>query len=466
VNWLRVHDVVFALTFLAAAAHLGVVAVGAQVRERQRLVEALEPDPVALAADRAALDAAMADLSPGEGDGPDVVLIVVDGLRADALTPEVAPSLTAFAAGARRYTDVLAATPDAASGRASLLSGQHVARHGFFRNRRGSLPPRPPEVPALQERLSDAGWRTVGLAGDALRRTAGWHFERGFDVFLGDGLEASKDGLPYLRADRLTDLALAAAEATAGGPRFLWVEYLDPCVPWVAWSPWIDSPMDLVTYALWWPGRKKTGWLRRVREVMNNQRVLSPETRASWREVYEAEVSLADQEIGRLLEGLAERGIDEQDWIVVVGLMGQALSEHQLVGEGRDVYQTELAVPLLVRGPGVAAGADAAPLQTTDIAGMVLAGLGLEPPAPPQALRVAEVYNAPPAELRSAYGLRLKRERRAFIDGDHKLILDSAGPSEAYDLAADPDELTRVEDADWIEPLRERAGEWLADAPE
>ncbi len=464
----RLHDIGFFVVAALCAGFLLGVSRGAQVREHRKIVAAWEPEEAAYAADRGVLEAAMEGISGGGAELPDVVLIAVDGLRADAvgvLEPgglRATPAIDGFARGAGLVGRLQAPSSEPAPSRASLLTGRYPVEHGVRRDSRGVLARRLPEdLPTLAERLSGAGYRAVGISGASVGAGA-WHLRRGFDAFVGGGLSPGAFALGYARADRVTELALAAAEALGDGGRFLWVEYRDPAVPWVAWEDAIADPMGLVHYALWWPGKRKGGWTKRRRLVLGRSDAVQDSTRETWRAAYTADVKLMDREIGRLLEGLAQRGIGEGDWVILVGAHGMYLGEHALLGEGLDVYQEGVEVPLIARGPA----ALSAPVDATGLADALLAALGLEPLVSSEergGLAVSEVSYAPALDLRASYGGRFQRVRRAFRDGEHLLLLDDRGQIEAFDLGADPGQRQPLSEAEWIEPLRHRAERWLSD---
>ena len=60
-----------------------------------------------------------------------------------------------------------------------------------------------------------------------------------------------------------------------------------------------------------------------------------------------------DREIGRLVDGLAERGMLEDCLIIVTADHGETFWEHgDFWNHGLSVYQTTVRVPLLLRLPG------------------------------------------------------------------------------------------------------------------
>ena len=72
---------------------------------------------------------------------------------------------------------------------------------------------------------------------------------------------------------------------------------------------------------------------------------------------YYGMVAQLDHAIGRVLDVLDERGLADDTLVIVTSDHGEFLGEHQLIFKGPFGYDSLLRVPLLVRGPGVDAGA-------------------------------------------------------------------------------------------------------------
>src|SRR5262249_56281901 len=71
---------------------------------------------------------------------------------------------------------------------------------------------------------------------------------------------------------------------------------------------------------------------------------------------YDGALAYVDQQIGRLLEGLAGSRPGRERLVVVVGDHGESLGEHDEVSHGILAYDATLHVPLVVAGPGFPAG--------------------------------------------------------------------------------------------------------------
>src|SRR6185295_17879839 len=168
--------------------------------------------------------------------GPNVLLIVVDTLRADRLTSRTMPALDRFAQGALRCSHAESPRAKTTPAVASLLTGLYPHDHGA----RDLTTPLPEPVPTLAEAFQRAGWTTAAIVGNFVLRHDFTRLSRGFDTWVDDLPDASgvpPDDVPQRRARSLTDGALvalglqpppAAPAAEPGRPWFLYLHYMDP----------------------------------------------------------------------------------------------------------------------------------------------------------------------------------------------------------------------------------------------
>jgi arylsulfatase A-like enzyme len=186
----------------------------------------------------------------------------------------------------------------------------------------------------------------------------------------------------------------------------------------------------------------------------------------AWSEGYDSELRFLDEHLGRLLEGLAAHGVDDEDYVVILSDHGEYLGEHNILGHNKDIYEEGIAIPLLVRGPEIGAGHDSKLIQTVDVPKLILEQLGL--PLLPNMestgdFQVAELYWSLPKNLTNkAMKERFNRVRRAYIDDDRKLIVGSDESEERYDLGRDPSELQDLQPDIWGGSLLELRQEWLS----
>lgn len=322
---------------------------------------------------------------------PVVLMISLDTTRADALSAyaDVAgwglelpatdrpaprtPHLDALAQRGARFQWALSQTPTTLSSHSSVFSGQDPHQHRVPRN--GF--PIPADVPLLTERFAAAGWDTLGVVGASVL-SAEMGLNRGFSHY-DDAVSLQVRRRYEDHADRVTDRALAAVtdHHSAGRPLFLFVHYFD------AHSPWDSAPAALRAEALpqGYQGAidGSSGSLDTLITLSRAGRLGQADRRAA-RALYLSEVAWVDQEVGRLLQGLDDRGLLDQALIVTFGDHGETLDElpGRAYGHGLDVELFDLHVPLIFAGPGVPVGlTDGRLVRLQDIGSTLLPLAGL-----------------------------------------------------------------------------------------
>jgi arylsulfatase A-like enzyme len=178
-----------------------------------------------------------------------------------------------------------------------------------------------------------------------------------------------------------------------------------------------------------------------------------------------------DEGIGQIIDTLAAQGELDNTYIVFTSDNGYHLGQHRALDGKFDIYEEDIRVPLIIRGPGVQAGVtveqmavniDLAPTMarwggaTPD---RVMDGQSLTPLLRPDAASqnwrkdfLVELYrHLPPAQN----GDVIKALRT-----EHEIYAEyQSGPRELYDLSADPYQLQNVyasADADHLSELSQR----------
>jgi arylsulfatase A-like enzyme len=232
--------------------------------------------------------------------------------------------------------------------------------------------------------------------------------------------------------------------AERDGPFFLFVNYMDahnpylPPAPYDTMFPGKDPGFTSVRYGrLMWEMNKKglEKISRRDREHITSQ--------------YDGAIAYEDAEIARLLARLEELGLWDRTLIVITSDHGEALGDRFLVNHGVSVYQDQVGVPLIVKYPGQTEGRTVdAWTNSVDVLPTVLAAAELPVPDGLPGRDLSAVGGDPSAADRSVVAesfptgaqARFHRMERALYAGDHKLIVNTEGKQELYDLSADPDE--------------------------
>lgn len=269
---------------------------------------------------------------------PSIVLITLEGLRADAVGALAAktadpasegsatPSLDRFAAEADWVGRGVASSGWAAPAGASIFTGLDPWKHQVLVP---SAPGLRPELVTLPEALAALGYRTTGFAGGPwLGATQG--YRQGFDVLR-----------PLRRRGRAVRGQLRDVERERD---FLWIHLPHPCPPWQR-RDWLlddqEARLDLPREVL----------PEELEVYLDPDVQPGPAELERLRALYRNNVAWADVHLGRFLEALRESGHWEQTLVVVTSTHGEELGEEGRVGEGGSLARTLLEVPLVVKLP-------------------------------------------------------------------------------------------------------------------
>ena len=285
-------------------------------------------------------------VSVGCGDGsvtpadrPNVLLVVIDTLRADHLHLYGYPRRTSDHIDALGATGWVFERHIASSGQTvpstlSLLLSMHPAEHGFLHLGYGHFAKNRPRYREgllfLAEVFAAAGYRTGGFVGNPfLQRENG--FAQGFERFVysdASGEMLTKESLVWL------------SERDPGSrPFFAYLHYFD-----------VHSPYDP-------PGEYHDRFERPADGRYVHRNGPAPETNEADLlasvALYDGEIAYVDDQIGGLLAALERMGERENTMIVVTSDHGEEFLDHGGLGHGTSVYGELVWVPLIVAGPGI-----------------------------------------------------------------------------------------------------------------
>ncbi|MBN1334974.1 MAG: sulfatase [Deltaproteobacteria bacterium] len=318
----------------------------------------------------------LAACTPPPPPRPDIVLFVVDALRADALPAwgydrPSAPHLDDLAARGVVFERAFSHSSWTLPAFASLLTGRLPSEHGAVRDpadrlRFGRLDP---DLPTLATLLYDAGWRTAAWVNNVFLAPE-FALGRGFDTWDYEGAV----GFQERSGTATVDAALAWLDA-GSGPAFLLVHVMEPHLPYLA-SPvrgrFAGPPPA--------PFSLPFGDAEILDAIQGRTRVPDDAGRAWIRATYDEEVLDADRALGRLLDGLAARGRLEGTVVAFTADHGEEFWDHGGFEHGHTLYGELLHVPLVLAGPGLGAGRVAVPVQHADLFRTLLALAGVSPP--------------------------------------------------------------------------------------
>ena len=451
------------LLYLAACAALvGVLAILA----RRALRRASRPAGlwmVAALAPWLGLELGLALWSQGGGakSRPDVMVLLVDALRADHVgaygyARATTPAIDRLAADAVVFEQAVAQSTFTKTSIASLFTGLNPYRHGVYWGSQRETPSRvtsdilPSRLTTLAEVLRDHGYLTAAWVQNShLRAFMG--FAQGFVSYF------DQQGPVERIAGRVERfLGLAGRRE----PFFIYAHFIDlhdPYRPPPPYDAMFGDPSQVNAYA----GIDLAEWGAYLAEVREGKRTLDAEQIARLEALYDGQLRRVDDQVGRVIDTLKRLGLYDSTLIVVIADHGDGFLEHGFISHSTTPYEELVRVPLVVklphaRGAGrrIAAQARLIDLMPTILEAtgvgeeLALDGCSLLPVVRGEAARGAEcgVAVTEIAESGDTPTLALRTERAKFIRRPGR-------PDELYDLAADPGE------------KRNLAGRGFADEP-
>ena len=295
--------------------------------------------------------------APAAGDGPNLLLVTLDTVRTDRLGAYgheggITPILDALAERGALFEEAYSPAPMTLPVHASLMTGVLPPEHGARVNGMHELAE---GVPTLAQRLQAKGYRTGAFVA-AFVLDSRFGLDQGFDVYDDDLEQAYEQEVTealssYRPGGVVVDTALDwLEEGERDQPFFAWVHLYDAHYPW---HPHGEDVADQ---------NAETG-------------------------TYEGEIAYVDAQVGRLVEYLRTRGLEDDTVIVALADHGEGLGDHGEIEHAYLLNEEVLHVPWIVAGPGVSAGHRVPSLVALeDFQPTTLELLGLEDPGNPRSL--------------------------------------------------------------------------------
>jgi len=388
--------------------------------------------------------------APVRSDQPNVVLIIIDTLRADHLgcygySRDTSPVLDSLAASGIRFSRCQAQAPWTLPAHASIWTGLTVTSH-MTGNRGGIDYGLDPELQNIATILKEEGYVTLGFVNVVLLSTD-FGFANGFDHY-----SSYPDGNG--RAAETVSEVLGWLDENQGnpGPLLIVMHLFDVHAPYDPPGPFDRRFSESGAEGV-------TGW------EIEEGTLLNPEDRDHLLDMYDGEISWVDSELGRFFAELRARGLSGNTLIIVTSDHGEEFLEHGRWGHGHDLYQEQLHVPLIITGPGIPGGVvDSTLAAQIDILPTITGFTGLPIPPEVEGLNLLELHGhrtvpssgVSPDRCFLVNSSLEDFENRASILVDYRkaIVNFTTGEESMFDLDVDPGENNPSEPSpDLIEAL-------------
>jgi arylsulfatase A-like enzyme len=331
---------------------------------------------------------------PKAWNSPNVLIIIVDTLRADHLSPygyarDTSPYLTQLAQQGVLFENAIAPSSWTLPSHASMLTGlyphdTHVETDNDVLS--GSLP-------NLGNAMKGRGYRTAAFSANYYLFCRSHGFIHGFTHF--EGYEQSLGGileevpLSQFILGKLTQFTTGEADAFFGvknaasaekinedalswiesghRPFFVVLNYIDlhePAIPPEPYLHMYTSDAKARNESMYF--LETCAWAEPAPSCESERPQLLS--------IYDGSIRFVNDSVQRLLSQLNERNLLRNTIVVFTSDHGQGFGDHGIYGHGKSLYRQEIHVPLVFWKPGTmpASVRVPTPVSTTDIAATIL----------------------------------------------------------------------------------------------
>jgi arylsulfatase A-like enzyme len=391
---------------------------------------------------------------------PNIVLLVVDTVRADRLScygyeRPTTPNIDALCERGIRFDDAWSTSSWTLPAHASLFTGRYPIEHGATQEHTRL----DEALPTLAELLGERGYAVFGAsANPVVSRASG--LARGFGDFAETWRERGKAPPPPERHPNLLAVERFLRGVPEDRPFFVFVNYIEAHGPYDPPEPhrrrFLRVPESSPVVA--------TARTRRPVAYYLDHSAISMREFSVLNDLYDGEIAHVDELVGALVDFLERTGRLRDTVLVLVSDHGENIGDHGHFRHVFSLYGTTVRVPLVVvlpDGRGAGSVRDD-PVGLVDLFPTILGLAGVAPPAgsrgrdlladgadaaaPPvfaeyyYPLQALELFGEDaPRRYPTQLAPHLRRLRSVEEDG-LRLVWSSDGRNELFDLREDPGE--------------------------
>jgi len=330
---------------------------------------------------------------PPPPNSPNVLLIIVDTLRADHVSPygytrDTTPYLSQMAQQGVLFENAIAPSSWTLPSHASMLTGlyPHQDRVQTENDSLSRI------LPTLGEAMNKRGYRTAAFSANNMYFSRDHGLARGFMHF--ENYEQTFAGilekvpLSALILGKLSQLTSGGTGAFFGEKNAATAERIDEnAVDWIergqrpffvmlnyfdVHEPVLPPKPYLHMYTTNPEARNQN--MHFEQNCIDRDEASCTADRQQFVDVYDGATRYVDGNIQHLLSQLKERGLLENTIVVVTADHGQEFGDHGLFGHHESLYRGEIQVPLIFWKPGLipASVRVATPVSTSDLPATIL----------------------------------------------------------------------------------------------
>ncbi len=382
------------------------------------------------------------------GDKPNIIIILVDTLRADRLGfcgsyhRDLSPFLNSLAASSVVFENTYSVSTWTWPSVASLLTGLNPIKHGvgIHDDSRTKLSH---ESFTAAEHFQLNGFTTVGISANPLISPK-YGFDQGFETFV-TFEEFWETKFVPMPASGMNREFIKWLEGNGKNRFFAYLHYMDPHSPYSSPEPFFSRFSDSAE------GEKALEIYKQVfRQVRfgNKDELISDDVLETLKDLYDSEVLYLDAMMSELFSNLMDKGYLDNTVILFTADHGEEFFEHGQLGHGMNLYDETLKIPSFLFFPkAIPPSRITAPVSITDFFPTLcdIASVPF-PEGNPDGASLVKNQGHPGPQLLSTYHAfepgKGRMEMLGLLEGSLKLVyLPHSGKTELYETGTDPLEL-------------------------
>ena len=373
--------------------------------------------------------------------GPNIILIVVDCLRADHLgcngyAKKTSPFLDTLSRSGILFKNAHSNSPWTKPSVASILTGLYPNRHNTV-NMTDMLPD---EALTMAEILKNRGYHTFFFNGGNANIGEKFNFDQGSDTYVS-----------MRRANKLTKVALTKiGKVNEKDKFFAYIHYMDLHLPYYR-NPFYDEFFH----------NEKESFFKSRKILVEDVRLYTEKNCLAQGEkddiiaMYDSQIRLVDSAVKDIISTLKRKNLYDDTLVIVTADHGEEFWDHGNFEHGHTVYQELIHVPLMMAGNGLTHKEMKKPVNLVDLLPAVLDAAHI--PAGNFSVSGKNLFKSgkrPMFSMGSLYG----DEKYCLIEGNMKIIQNSGlkrekkaltgyrsnETFELYNLETDPFETTNL----------------------
>lgn len=270
-------------------------------------------------------------------EGPNIVLISIDTLRADHLGAygygrNTSPNIDRLANEGILFENAFSQAPWTLPAMSSIHTSLYPAQHGVIDYDRLI----DNKYITLAEFLKNYHYKTIGVISMPFVDSK-YGFSQGFDIFN----EKYISGLKDITSDLITIEAIKYLDQHKNDKFFLWIHYFDPHGSYVNHKE-IEFASKTKKKM---PNTVDPGALSLISDNLSDEDI------QYIKDLYDEEIAFTDKHIGNLLDKIDTLGLKENTIVILTSDHGEEFLERGGFGHRKLLYNELIKVPLIVYNP-------------------------------------------------------------------------------------------------------------------